>query len=150
MRLFILVALSFAGIVCLVERLHAQDITQKIKQAVQKCEVDVAKYCVDSGTCKKFCESAYKRSKSGKTRCLTECTVDKRCKAKGPGKQTGSLIINGNRELDTWTSDQLAQCIAEERDTENKITGRRDIPWKEIVTPSLAKLLNIPAKINKK
>ena len=34
----------------------------------------------------------------------------KRCKAKGPGKQTGSLVIPGNRELDTWTSDQLVQC----------------------------------------
>ena len=120
-----------------------------IETAVNKCETSVAKNCVESGTCSEFCEAAYARSKSGKARCLNECTVEKRCKAKGPGKQTGSLVIAGNRELDTWTSDQLAQCIAEERDPENKLSGRREIPWKEIVTPSLAKLLNVPAKINK-
>ena len=44
----------------------------------------------------------------------------------------------------------LSKGCFQKRDPENKITGRRDIPWKEIVTPSLAKLLNIPAKINKK
>lgn len=120
-----------------------------IETAVKKCEAAVAGNCVGSGTCAKFCEAAYARSKSGKARCLNECTVEKRCKAKGPGKQTGSLVIVGNRELDTWTSDQLAQCIAEERDPENKLSGRREIPWKQIVTPSLAKLLNVPAKINK-
>jgi len=144
----------FAGIICLAHYSCAQDNAAApsrgtIGRAVKKCEAAVAKNCVDSGTCAKFCEAAYARSKSGKTRCLNECTVDKRCKAKGPGKQTGSLVIPGNRELDTWTSDQLAQCIAEERDPENKVSGRRDIAWKEIVTPSLAKLLNIPAKINK-
>ena len=144
----------FAGIIFLAHYSCAQQnaaapSSGTIGRAVKKCEADVAQYCVDSGTCAKFCKAAYARSKSGKTRCLNECTADKRCKAKGPGKQTGSLVIPGNRELDTWTSDQLAQCIAEERDPDNKITGRRDIAWKEIVTPSLAKLLNIPAKINK-
>ena len=144
----------FTGIFCLAHYSCAQQNSAApssgtIRRAVKKCEADVANNCVNSGTCAKFCEAAYARSKSGKTRCLNECTVDKRCKAKGPGKQTGSLVIPGNRELDTWTSDQLAQCIAEERDPDNKVTGRRDIAWKEIVTPSLAKLLNIPAKINK-
>ena len=134
-------------IICLANYSFAQDKT--IKQAVKKCEGDVARNCVTSGICANFCEAAYARSKSGKSRCLKECTVEKRCKAKGPGKQTGSLVIVGNRELDTWTSDQLAQCIAEERDPENKSSGRREIPWKQIVTPSLAKLLNVPAKINK-
>ena len=123
--------------------------TRAIGNAVKKCEVEVAKNCVESGTCSKFCEAAYIRSKSGKARCLQECTVEKRCKAKGPGKQTGTLVITGNRELDTWTADQLAQCIAEERDPDNKTTGRREIAWKEIVTPSLARLLNVPAKINR-
>lgn len=120
-----------------------------IDKAVKKCESEVAKNCVESGTCAKFCEAAYIRSKSGKARCLQECTVEKRCKAKGPGKQSGTLVITGNRELDTWTADQLAQCIAQERDPDNKTTGRREIAWKEIVTPSLAKLLNVPVKINK-
>jgi len=132
----------FTGIICLANYSFAQN--QVIKKAVQKCEGDVAKHCVDSGACSEFCEAAYKASKSGKTKCTTECTVDKRCKAKGPGVQD----IAGNLELDTWTADQLAQCIAEERDPENKKTGRRNIPWREIVTPSLAKLLNVPAKIN--
>ena len=123
--------------------------TRAIDNAVKKCESDVAINCVQSGTCSKFCEAAYARSRSGKTRCLKECSVDKRCKAKGPGKQTGDLVIAGNRELDTWTADQLAQCIAEERDPNNNTSGRREISWKDIVTPSLAKLLNVPVKINK-
>ena len=136
----------FACFICLFNNSHAQ--RENIENAIEKCEGDSAKNCVDSGICSKFCSAAYARSKSGEARCLAECTIDKRCKAKGPGKQTGSLIINGNREMDTWTSNQLAQCIAEERDPDNKITGRRHIPWREIVTPSLAKLLNIPPKIN--
>ena len=146
MKFFIKELIIFTGIVCLANYSFAQD--KVIQKAVQKCERDVAKNCVDSGACSEFCQAAYKRSKSGKTKCTSECTVDKRCKAKGPGKQTGSLVIAGNRELDTWTADQLAQCIAEERDPENKKSGRRNIPWREIVTPSLAKLLNVPAKIN--
>ena len=154
MKLVSIKLVVFTGIFCLAHYSSAQQNSAPpssgtIGRAVKKCEGDVANNCVNSGTCAKFCEAAYARSKSGKTRCLNECTVDKRCKAKGPGKQTGSLVIPGNRELDTWTSDQLAQCIAEERDPDNKVTGRRDIAWKEIVTPSLAKLLNIPAKINK-
>lgn len=120
-----------------------------IERAVKKCEAEVARYCVESRNCNKFCEAAYSRSQSGKARCNGECTVEKRCKAKGPGKVSGTLLITGNRELDTWTTDQLAQCIAQERDPDNKKTGRRQIPWKEIVTPSLAKLLNVPVKLNR-
>ena len=153
MKLVSIKIIFFAGIICLAHYSSAQQNSAvpssgTIRRAVKKCEADVANNCVDSGTCAKFCEAAYARSKSGKSRCLKECTVEKRCKAKGPGKQTGSLVIAGNRELDTWTADQLAQCIAEERDPENKKTGRRNIPWKQIVTPSLAKLLGVPAKIN--
>lgn len=142
MKFFIKELIIFTGIICLANYSFAQN--KVIQKAVQKCERDVAKNCVDSGACSEFCEAAYKRSPSGKTNCTRDCTVDKRCKAKGPGVQ----VISGNRELDTWTADQLAQCIAEERDPENKKTGRRNIPWREIVTPSLAKLLNVPAKIN--
>ena len=142
MKFFIKELIIFTGIICLANYSIAQN--KVIQKAVQKCERDVAKNCVDSGACSEFCEAAYKRSPSGKTNCTRDCTVDKRCKAKGPGVQ----VISGNRELDTWTADQLAQCIAEERDPENKKTGRRNIPWREIVTPSLAKLLNVPAKIN--
>merc|ERR1712072_725303 len=134
-----LIVILFTGFACLVYQTHAQD--KVIKTAVEKCERVVAENCFQSGTCSNFCEAAYARSKSGKTRCLSECTVEKRCKAKGPGKQNGSLVIAGNRELDTWTADQLAQCIAEERDPENKVSGRRNIPWRKIMTPSLAKLL---------
>ena len=43
-----------------------------IGKAVEKCEAAVAKNCVDSGICAKFCDAAYSRSKSGKTRCLNE------------------------------------------------------------------------------
>jgi hypothetical protein len=139
----------FTSFVCVVYQTHSEKLRGSIESAVKKCEASVAKNCVESGTCAKFCEAAYARSKSGKPRCLKECTVEKRCKAKGPGKSPGSLVFTANRALDTWTSDQLAQCIAEERDPENKLSGRREIPWKEIVTPSLAKLLNLPAKINK-
>ena len=146
MRFFIKELKIFTGIICLADFSIRQN--KVIQKAVQKCERDVAENCVRSGTCAAFCEAAYSRSKSGKTRCLKECTVEKRCKAKGPGKQNGSLVIAGNRELDTWTADQLAQCIAEERDPENKKSGRRNIPWREIMTPSLAKLLGVPAKID--
>jgi len=140
------------GFICLAQKSNARYKivpTRAIEQAVSKCESGVANNCVESGTCAKFCKAAYARSKSGKTRCLKECSVEKRCKAKGPGKQTGTLVITGNRELDTWTADQLAQCIAEERDPDNTKSGRRAISWKDIVTPSLAKLLNVPVKINK-
>ena len=149
MKAFIVGIFWAFGFVCLVQQSHGLAVpTRAIHNAVKKCESDVAINCVQSGTCSKFCEAAYARSRSGKTRCLKECSVDKRCKAKGPGKQTGALVIAGNRELDTWTADQLAQCIAEERDPNNNKSGRREISWKDIVTPSLAKLLNVPVKIN--
>ena len=119
---------------------------QSIRDATKKCEGAVAKNCVDSGTCADFCRAAYKSSKKLTQNCLAECTGEKRCKAKGPGKQSQ---ITGNRELDTWTTDQLAQCIAEERDPENTKTGRRTIHWRDIITPSLAKLLNKPTNLNR-
>ena len=77
-----------------------------ILNAAEVCEEAVANYCVDSGTCTNFCNATYRTLKT-KDKCQTECTADKRCKAKAPGQFSEIL---GNQELDTWTAELLAQC----------------------------------------
>lgn len=114
--------------------------TRYVQMSTEVCEEAVANYCVDSGTCTNFCNAAY-RTKKTKGRCQTECTADKRCKAKLPGQASEIL---GNQELDTWTAELLAQCTCKERDPENEWAECRTIDWEDIMTPSLEELLNNP------
>lgn len=106
-----------------------------IKEATAFCEANVPLHCI-AVTCPQYCDTL--RSENAKSDCKLSCTQDKRCKLKPLAGQDDPK----NAALDADNRDKLIACIAEKRDPEGKKSGRRMEAWQNLMTPSLAKVLN--------
>lgn len=134
------------------------NMTSNIRTFTRKCESKVQDACAKSGgICDKFCDKQFANwhlaalREDCKKSCRKPAEEDKkketRCTAKFAGVSAISAL-SGNEPLDKQTADQLAQCIAELRDPDNTKSDRRKIHWKNIITPSWAKFLNVSKKLD--
>lgn len=105
-----------------------------IASATKSCEIQVQDHCL-STSCPTYCSR--ERTPEKREQCKKECTTEKRCKL----RSLASMNDKMNQILDAQNREQLMQCIAQLRDPEGKKSGRRMIDWKDVKTPSFAKML---------
>jgi len=116
-------------------RASSADAPLSVKDATRYCEKAVAEFCV-SNNCNAYCNASsagHRQHEAILLSCKKECTTSQLCLPK-------PLSTSAN-PLDSLTREELFQCIAEKRDPEGKISGRRMISWKAVQTPSWTNFL---------